>query len=94
MGSSKSEEETSGSGSPLSRTRLRASHACTVCRIRKVRCDVVVTGFPCTNCRLDSANCKVMPRKRKWYVAIDECGAGACHCHCTRLILLVTGSKG
>ncbi|KAK1249369.1 hypothetical protein MKX07_002885 [Trichoderma sp. CBMAI-0711] len=66
MGSSKSEEETSGSGSPLSRTRLRASHACTVCRIRKVRCDVVVTGFPCTNCRLDSANCKVMPRKRKW----------------------------
>ncbi|KAL7809634.1 N-terminal binuclear Zn cluster-containing protein [Trichoderma aethiopicum] len=66
MGSSNSEEETSGSGSPLSRTRLRASHACTVCRIRKVRCDVVVTGFPCTNCRLDSANCKVMPRKRKW----------------------------
>ncbi|PTB66842.1 N-terminal binuclear Zn cluster-containing protein [Trichoderma citrinoviride] len=66
MGSSKSEEETSGSSSPLSRTRLRASHACTVCRIRKVRCDVVVTGFPCTNCRLDSANCKVMPRKRKW----------------------------
>ncbi|KAL6872907.1 N-terminal binuclear Zn cluster-containing protein [Trichoderma novae-zelandiae] len=66
MGSSKSDEETSGSSSPLSRTRLRASHACTVCRIRKVRCDVVVTGFPCTNCRLDSANCKVMPRKRKW----------------------------
>ncbi|TFB00506.1 hypothetical protein CCMA1212_007793 [Trichoderma ghanense] len=66
MGSSKSEEETTGSSSPLSRTRLRASHACTVCRIRKVRCDVVVTGFPCTNCRLDSASCKVMPRKRKW----------------------------
>ncbi|KAL7942524.1 hypothetical protein V8C42DRAFT_331252 [Trichoderma barbatum] len=64
MGSSKSDEE--AGGSPLSRTRLRASHACTVCRIRKVRCDVVVTGYPCTNCRLDSANCKVMPRKRKW----------------------------
>ncbi|KAL7783857.1 hypothetical protein V8C37DRAFT_396688 [Trichoderma ceciliae] len=64
MDSSKSDEETSGS--PLSRTRLRASHACTVCRIRKVRCDVAVTGFPCTNCRLDSANCKVLPRKRKW----------------------------
>ncbi|KAL6817269.1 hypothetical protein J3E69DRAFT_345034 [Trichoderma sp. SZMC 28015] len=66
MSSSKSDEEASGPGSPLSRTRLRASHACTVCRIRKVRCDVVVTGFPCTNCRLDSANCKVTPRKRKW----------------------------
>lgn len=72
MGSSNSEEEASGSGSPLSRTRLRASHACTVCRIRKVRCDVVVTGFPCTNCRLDSANCKVMPRKRKWYVCRER----------------------
>ncbi|PTB39325.1 hypothetical protein M441DRAFT_38369 [Trichoderma asperellum CBS 433.97] len=65
MGSSKSDEETSSS-SPLLRTRLRASHACTVCRIRKVRCDVAVTGFPCTNCKLDSANCKVLPRKRKW----------------------------
>ncbi|KAM0522496.1 hypothetical protein ACHAPE_002086 [Trichoderma viride] len=65
MGSSNSDGETSSSP-PLLRARLRASHACTVCRIRKVRCDVAVTGFPCTNCRLDSANCKVLPRKRKW----------------------------
>lgn len=86
MGSPKSDEE-APSSSPLLRTRLRASHACTVCRIRKVRCDVAVTGFPCTNCRLDSANCKVLPRKRKWSVTTMSCGESSYRMHVTKVIL-------
>ncbi|KAK1640695.1 hypothetical protein BDP81DRAFT_420546 [Colletotrichum phormii] len=36
-----------------SKVHKRASHACLVCRARKVRCDVTVRGPPCMNCRLD-----------------------------------------
>ncbi|KAJ0418680.1 hypothetical protein BJY00DRAFT_324838 [Aspergillus carlsbadensis] len=36
----------------------RASRACQHCHARKVRCDATVTGFPCTNCRLDSHPCQ------------------------------------
>lgn len=38
--------------------RRRARVACTACRSRKVRCDVV-NNWPCTNCRLDRADCQV-----------------------------------
>jgi len=38
----------------------RAPRACTRCNKRKVRCDGAVTGFPCTNCRLDGHPCLVL----------------------------------
>lgn len=38
-------------------SKRRASKACLSCRNRKVRCDVVNGGVPCTNCRLDGVQC-------------------------------------
>lgn len=34
------------------RGKARSSVACLSCRVRKVRCDVVI-GSPCSNCKLD-----------------------------------------
>ena len=48
-------------GRPVKR---RASKACHCCRSRKVRCDVVERGTPCTNCRLDMVKCVVHDSKR------------------------------
>jgi Fungal Zn(2)-Cys(6) binuclear cluster domain len=50
--------------------KRRASKACHCCRSRKVRCDVVEGGIPCTNCRLDEVECLVTEgkRRRKSYV--------------------------
>ncbi|ODH33550.1 hypothetical protein ACO22_03298 [Paracoccidioides brasiliensis] len=45
--------------------KRRASKACCCCRARKVRCDVVENGSPCTNCRLDEVQCVVTESKRK-----------------------------
>lgn len=60
----------SGSGRNVKR---RASKACHCCRSRKVRCDVVESGIPCTNCRLDEVECLVTEgkRRRKSYVDGD-----------------------
>jgi hypothetical protein len=44
--------------------RKRAPKACLACRARKVRCDVVVHGAPCTNCRLDGDECVVKERPK------------------------------
>lgn len=52
----------SGSTRPVKR---RASKACQCCRSRKVRCDVVESGIPCTNCRLDEVECCVTEGKRR-----------------------------
>ncbi|KAH8896922.1 hypothetical protein GQ53DRAFT_713747 [Thozetella sp. PMI_491] len=50
--------------------RKRARRACLPCRVRKIRCDVLVCGKPCTNCRLESESCVVMMhRGRKWLEA-------------------------
>ena len=49
-------------GRPVKR---RASRACHRCRSRKVRCDVVESGTPCTNCRLDEVECVVSGSKRR-----------------------------
>lgn len=46
-------------------TKRRASKACCCCRARKVRCDVIENGAPCTNCRLDRVDCLVTESKRK-----------------------------
>ncbi|KAJ4248756.1 hypothetical protein NW762_012594 [Fusarium torreyae] len=43
-------------------SRKRATKACLKCRKRKVRCDVTRTSAPCTNCRLDGAECVVARR--------------------------------
>lgn len=45
--------------------RQRARHACLDCRARKVRCDVSVTGTPCTNCKLDDHECTIQRRKTR-----------------------------
>ncbi|EXJ76917.1 hypothetical protein A1O3_10074 [Capronia epimyces CBS 606.96] len=50
------------------KVQKRAGRACTSCRVRKVRCDVVHCGNPCTNCRLDSLEC-VVPRSRRHKVS-------------------------
>ncbi|KAL2793797.1 fungal-specific transcription factor domain-containing protein [Aspergillus keveii] len=42
----------------------RASRACINCRDRKVRCDALRQGMPCTNCRLDNGEC-VLGKARK-----------------------------
>ena len=42
----------------------RSSQACQACRGRKVRCDVLTSGPPCTNCRLDRLDCVVSASRR------------------------------
>ncbi|KAK4981863.1 hypothetical protein LTR66_009641, partial [Elasticomyces elasticus] len=53
---------------PTKSVKRRASKACQCCRARKVRCNVVEHGAPCTNCRLDEIECIVSEskRKKKW----------------------------
>lgn len=53
--------------------KRRASKACHCCRSRKVRCDVVESGIPCTNCRLDEVECMVTEgkRRRKSFTELD-----------------------
>jgi hypothetical protein len=57
-----------GNNRPVKR---RASKACCCCRARKVRCDVVENGSPCTNCRLDQVECVVTESKRRRYVNME-----------------------
>lgn len=40
----------------------RARVACLSCRRRKVRCDAMTYGRPCTNCRLDNHDCTTRPK--------------------------------
>ncbi|KAL5051562.1 hypothetical protein BDW71DRAFT_55898 [Aspergillus fruticulosus] len=42
----------------------RAARACARCHSRKVRCDGSITGFPCTNCRLDARPCTLHSGRR------------------------------
>ncbi|KAJ5463455.1 hypothetical protein N7475_008399 [Penicillium sp. IBT 31633x] len=43
----------------------RAKWACHACHKRKVRCDALNHGTPCTNCKLDMKECVATPRKRQ-----------------------------
>lgn len=45
-------------------SKKRALRACVSCRDRKVRCDVVNGGVPCTNCRLDDVDCVLKASNR------------------------------
>lgn len=47
--------------------RPRASKACLECRRRKVRCDVLAHGSPCSNCALDDETCIIAARASKRY---------------------------
>ncbi|KAJ5820424.1 fungal-specific transcription factor domain-containing protein [Penicillium riverlandense] len=44
--------------------KRRASHVCQGCRKRKVKCDLVVSGTPCSNCREDGIACIELESKR------------------------------
>lgn len=59
---------------PPKSVKRRASKACQCCRARKVRCNVVEHGAPCTNCRLDEVECIVSESKRKKYADLDLVG--------------------
>ncbi|RAL07465.1 putative C6 transcription factor (Ctf1B) [Aspergillus homomorphus CBS 101889] len=63
----KSKRKASTAGLPANSrpVKRRASKACCCCRARKVRCDVVENGSPCTNCRLDQVECIVTESKRR-----------------------------
>jgi hypothetical protein len=51
---------------PISKRRgkKRSSRACTTCRARKVRCNIVAHGAPCSNCKHDEIDC-VLPLSRR-----------------------------
>ncbi|KIW73640.1 hypothetical protein PV04_01739 [Phialophora macrospora] len=57
-----------GSGTAEKGKKKRAGIACTLCRARKVRCDAVLNGTPCANCRLDSLECTIPKNRRHRYV--------------------------
>ncbi|KAK4547409.1 hypothetical protein LTR36_001065 [Oleoguttula mirabilis] len=60
---------------PTKSVKRRASKACQCCRSRKVRCNVVEHGAPCTNCRLDEVECIVSESKRKKKWTTNEIGS-------------------
>ncbi|CEJ91706.1 hypothetical protein VHEMI07399 [[Torrubiella] hemipterigena] len=45
--------------------KKRARKACSGCRARKVRCDVLIVGHPCTQCRDNEFECIVKERKKR-----------------------------
>ncbi|CUS08759.1 unnamed protein product [Tuber aestivum] len=60
--------------------KRRASKACQCCRARKVRCNVVEHGAPCTNCRLDEVECIITEsrrRKKLWGTKVDNTGSAS-----------------
>ncbi|PWW72512.1 hypothetical protein C7212DRAFT_302062 [Tuber magnatum] len=60
--------------------KRRASKACQCCRARKVRCNVVEHGAPCTNCRLDEVECIITEsrrRKKLWGTKVDNIGSAS-----------------
>ena len=69
----KRKQSAAGISSGGRNVKRRASKACHCCRSRKVRCDVVESGIPCTNCRLDEVECLVTEgkRRRKSYIEGD-----------------------
>ena len=64
-GQAKRKASAAGLSSSGRTVKRRASKACHCCRSRKVRCDVVESGIPCTNCRLDEVECIVTEGKRR-----------------------------
>lgn len=77
---------------PTKSVKRRASKACQCCRSRKVRCNVVEHGAPCTNCRLDEVECIVSESKRK--KSVNALHAEACRANrlCRKWTTDETGS--
>ncbi|KAH8149826.1 uncharacterized protein LAJ45_05978 [Morchella importuna] len=68
------------SGTNFRPVKRRASKACQCCRARKVRCNVVEHGAPCTNCRLDEVECIITESKRRkklWGTKVDSAGSAS-----------------
>ena len=63
---SKRKSSTLGEDEAFRPLKRRASKACQSCRLRKVRCDVILNETCCTNCKLDNIECLVATgRKRR-----------------------------
>ncbi|KAF7550495.1 hypothetical protein G7Z17_g5671 [Cylindrodendrum hubeiense] len=45
--------------------KRRATKACSSCHTRKVRCDMLEVGLPCTKCQAHGFECSVAERKRR-----------------------------
>lgn len=45
--------------------KRRASKACSTCHTRKVRCDVLEVGLPCTKCRVNKFECAIKGRRKR-----------------------------
>lgn len=45
--------------------RRRAAKACSTCHARKVKCDVIQVGIPCTKCTRHEFPCSIEPRKKR-----------------------------
>ena len=58
---------------PISKRRgkKRSSRACSSCRTRKVRCNIVAHGAPCSNCRHDEIDC-VLPLSRRQRYGLNQ----------------------
>ena len=62
--------------------KRRAAAACGVCHSRKVRCDIVSSGSPCSNCRRDEVECILHVSARGTYHRVrskpqkDSSGSG------------------
>ncbi|OBT72114.1 hypothetical protein VF21_09184 [Pseudogymnoascus sp. 05NY08] len=65
-------------GQPIKR---RASKACQICRARKVRCDVVEHGAPCSNCKSGAIPCTVPETKHKKRTSLKISGVNGHHSH-------------
>jgi hypothetical protein len=54
--------------------RKRASQACQLCRLRKIKCDLVEIGSPCHNCQFDGTKCisSISRRSRKYRLQRDQ----------------------
>lgn len=50
---------------PAEPKRPRTSKACLSCRARKVRCDALQVGIPCTKCKSNDFECSITSRKKR-----------------------------
>lgn len=61
-------EASAGAPAPTSGAKKkRSSIACRACHDKRVRCDAVVRGLPCSNCEDRAIECVFRNSKRSWY---------------------------